>query len=304
MGDAMRVLPPMAPKRLVDILEAWMMGYEGQVLLADVLEDCEELNGSHVTVKWMADALRAFGTRTRLCCDGVCLWLREEQEHLRLVVEELLHSDMSLVDMMNQLPVKICLKAVPSAKERLERLKQAVMGSELMALAGSRIYPRMAPEWVPEPAWVPPTTETSFNQPHPPVFVIYGGSDMPYEPHEAYRDEPTKACWDVPLKKPSRKGYWGRLVADTLDGLAPRSLESVLQNELYKHVGSVAQLMRHLQAEPHHGPVVVDELTQTVRLRSFQEQVAAVLESYLRDSHDSELSLATAAKCQMVQPHT
>ena len=298
-ASTIRVLPPMAPKLLVDILEAFMMGAEGQVLLADIIEDCEELSTSGCSVSWMADALRAHGLRTRLCCDGQRVDWREEQEHLRLVVEDVLKHDMSLVDMMNQLPVKICLKAVPSARERIERLKQAVMSSELLMLVGSRIYLR-APEWV-------PPSEPCFEPIHPPVFVIYGGSDMPHESYETYRDEPAPASRsDVMPKKSSRKGIqWGKLVAQALDSNTPRSLDWVLRNGDFKAYPSlsVEKLMRNLAAEGHHSSVVVDDLTQHVRLRSFPEQLLAILEAFLRDVEQEKLSLPEAVShSPMLQP--
>ena len=144
------------PSDLIRFLEQWMSArhLEGPgkcVLIQDILGGADVLGRWGYTEGSIVEAVKEKGLRSRLCCDdqGQRLWLRNETEQLRVVVEDVLKlqlipNDMSIIDVMNQELVSHWLNVFGAtlARERIEKIKEAVSTSEQVVLMGPRIAPK------------------------------------------------------------------------------------------------------------------------------------------------------------------
>eukprot|EP00435_Cladocopium_sp_Y103_P027502 s1280_g6.t1 len=182
------------PSDLIRFLEQWMSGHlEGPgkcVLIQDILRRADVLGRWGYTEGSIVKAVTEKGLRSRLYCDDQGrLWLRNETEQLRVVVEDVLKlqlipTDMSIIDMMNQELVSHWLNVFGAtlARERIDKIKEAVSTSEQVVLMGPRIAPKSFLQKVPNcnegPIWIMYDQST----------VGYGfsedsGNDMPQMPY-------------------------------------------------------------------------------------------------------------------------
>eukprot|EP00438_Fugacium_kawagutii_P024234 Skav223095 [mRNA] locus=scaffold419:506517:507644:+ [translate_table: standard] len=341
-------MPEEMPSDLIRFLEHWMRSHvalNGQgsfVAIEDILNSADVLRRWGNTVTTIAEEVKRKGLESRVCCDehGYSLRLRDETEQLRLVVEDtlwnqLIPGDMSLIDVMNQPLVSHWLTAFGAqlARERIERLKQAVNSSEQLVIIGSRIAPKnFAPDaqyWDAGPMWVAGSMmfghgfdENSPDQmPQMPGFEFQWPSMdpgtpmmvMPVDPPESYytmdqgypdwcysRDQRYKRGRS---RRKSSKELVTETAAEVLDmytsDLAEdgsMSIATMLQHSewLSTRFRTDGDLIKALMHGGETSPLMVDPHNRTVRFRTFHERLVALCEMLLA-SRQNESTVLTLA---------
>lgn len=333
------------PPDVILFLEHWMKssfmvnGSPGSsILIESILSHAEVLRTWGHTQASIVAAVQEKGLRSRLCCDdGQWLRLRDETEQLREVVEDvlklqLLANDMSLIDMMNQELVSHWLTVFGAelARDRLERVKAAVMTSQKLELTGARIAPRsFRPSPMhsqsDEPAWVStPSVMFGFciNEDASNQLPVYDSQwqgmqtpmmiPMPSEPDSSYFKE-ERYMGDTQYTTGQRRSR-GELCADVVGQILQQntndwaedgsmSLAAVFEQSYWmiSRCHGDMDLAKALVSNGEASPLVVDFYARRVRFRTFSEQLVGLCEMLLAQTNGTILTLSIAVNTPLLQ---
>lgn len=313
------------------------------ILIESILSHAEVLRTWGHTQASIVAAVHEKGLRSRLCCDdGQWLRLRDETEQLREVVEDVLKlqlvaNDMSLIDMMNQELVSHWLTVFGAelARDRLQRVKEAVMTSQKLELTGARIAPRNFLPSGPmhsqsdEPAWISTPSVVfgfCFNEDAGNQLPVYDPQwqgmqtpmmiPMPSEPDSSYLME-ERYMGDTQYTTGQRRKRSGReFIVDAVVQILQQnandwaedgsmSLAAVFEQSYWmthRCTGEI-DLARLLLSNGEASPLVVDYYARRVRFRTFSEQLVGLCEMLLTQTNGTILTLSIAVNTPLLQSH-